>query len=321
MQNTNQMTVEQVVNFLKIKPGYRKEGAKRLSQKVLSGLASINTCRLAIKEFNSLSTSESTTDDKKLKVLIYDIETSYNIVSTWRVGYNINLSADSIIDERKIICVSYKWLGEDEVHTIAWDHNRDDKTLLENFIKVMNQSDIMVAHNGDKFDIKWIRARAIKHGLSMLPFYVQVDTLKIAKKNFYFNSNRLDYLCKFLGFEGKKSTTPGLWDKVIRGSNKESLEGLNEMIDYCEEDVRQLEKLYIKFRDWDKPKQHAGSLLYGNTASSPVDGSTDLTLVKTVTTNAGTRKRIMKDNKTNKTFEMSDANYKKFLKQMEEQNE
>ena len=48
----------------------------------------------------------------KPKRLFYDIETSYNIVKSWRIGYNINLNMEDIIQERAIITIAYKWEGE-----------------------------------------------------------------------------------------------------------------------------------------------------------------------------------------------------------------
>lgn len=46
----------------------------------------------------------------------------------------------------------------------------------------------------------------------MLPNYKQLIALKVAKSKLYLNSNRLDYISKFLGFEGKIETTPDLWE-------------------------------------------------------------------------------------------------------------
>lgn len=310
------MTVNEIINFLNDKPGYYREGASRLANKVLKGKASKEDCRVALKIVNNTFKSTTTVDTSKenLKVLLYDIETSYNIVSTWRAGYKINIPHYSIIKERAIICVSYKWLGEDEVYTITWDKDQCDKFLLEQFIEVMNEADILVAHNGDRFDVKWIKTRALFHGLEMLPNYTTVDTLWLAKKHFYFNSNKLDYISKFLGFEGKIQTDSGLWDRVILNNDTDAL---NEMVTYCEGDVVQLEKVYNKLKVFDKSKQHAGVLAGDTKASSPITGSKDLEWVKTNTTNAGTKKHIIRDKSVNRLFEMSDVNWKKYNKELE----
>ena len=301
------MTLNEIIEFLTSKPGYAKEGAKRLANKTFKGKASIADCSKAL--FLTRTKLGIIKDKEKLKTLIFDIETSYNIVSTWRAGYKINIPHYSIIKERAIICVSYKWLGEKEVYSISWDNNQDDKFLLEQFIEVMNEADVLVAHNANKFDIKWVKTRALKHGLEMLPTYSTVDTLSLAKKHFLFNSNKLDYISKFLGHEGKLNTESGLWDDVILKNDNTAL---NKMIDYCEEDVRQLEKVYNHLKQFDKPQQHAGALYEDNKQSSPISGSINLELVKITTTPAGTKKCIMRDLSTNRLFEMSHNNYKKW---------
>jgi len=88
------------------------------------------------------------------KRLFFDIETSFNIGIFWRSGYNLTIQPDDIIKERAIICVSWKWEGKDEVHNLTWDKNQCDKKLLKDFVKILNQADEIVAHNGDRFDIK-----------------------------------------------------------------------------------------------------------------------------------------------------------------------
>ena len=93
-------------------------------------------------------------DQHNIKRLFYDIETSPMVCYSWRIGWNLTLSHSNIIDNWKIICVSYKWEGSDKVYNLKWDKNQDDKTLLEKFVKVLNQADEIVAHNGDRFDIK-----------------------------------------------------------------------------------------------------------------------------------------------------------------------
>ena len=95
----------------------------------------------------------------KRKRLFFDIETSFNIGIFWRSGYNQTINPEDIIHERAIICVCYKWEGEDEVHTLTWDRNQSDKKLLKSFIQIMNRATEVVGHNGDRFDIKWLNTR------------------------------------------------------------------------------------------------------------------------------------------------------------------
>lgn len=180
------------------------------------------------------------------KRLFFDIETSPNIVFSWRIGHKINISHDNIIDERAIICVSYKWEGESKVHSLKWNKG-DDKELLEHFSKIIDSADEIVTQNGDRFDIKWLRARCIYHGIPISPKFNSIDTLKMAKAGFNFNSNRLDYMGSFLGVGEKLKTGYDLWKRVILDDDKEAMK---EMVEYCEEDVRLLERVYDKLQPY-----------------------------------------------------------------------
>ena len=97
-----------------------------------------------------------------IKRLFFDIETSPCIGYFWRPGYKVNLSYDNILEENKIICICYKWQHEDEVNSLTWDSKQNDKKMLQKFIKVANKADELVGHNGDRFDLKWVKTRCLK---------------------------------------------------------------------------------------------------------------------------------------------------------------
>ena len=307
------MNKEEVKEFLRSKRGYIKEGGKRLRNHLLNKgfTTTINICKEALREVRlETNTTTNKIQNNQGKILIYDIETSYNIGKFWRAGYNLNINPGDIIHERAIICISYKWLGEEQVYSLTWDKNQCDKFLLEQFIPILDEADMIVAHNGDRYDLKFIKTRALKHNLKMLINYKQFDTLKVAKAKFMFNSNKLDYISKFLGAEGKISTEMKLWDDIIL---RKCPKALIQMLDYCDEDVRQLEVVYNALVSWENPKFHIGVMNGGTKQTSPITGNVNIEQVKQMTTNSGTIKHIMRDLDTGRLFEMSDTNYKKFL--------
>lgn len=177
------------------------------------------------------------------KVLFFDIETSPNVVYSWRIGNQISLDPSCIIEERKMICASWKWLGEDTIYNMSWDKNQDDKNLARELAKALLKADVSIGHNGDNFDLKWIKTRLIYHKLDPVGNISTIDTLKIARNNFRFNSNKLDYIGQYLGI-GQKIDTGGfsLWKEVLAGNKK----SLKKMMDYCDQDVLLLEEVYKK---------------------------------------------------------------------------
>jgi DNA polymerase III epsilon subunit-like protein len=112
-----------------------------------------------------------------------------------------------------------------------------------------------VAHNGDGFDLPWLKTRCIFHGLPTFPTYKTVDTLQWARRKFYFNSNRLDYIAKFLGLGGKIKTEFGLWKKIVLHRDAAALK---QMADYCKRDVALLQQVYARIAPHVPCKTHAG---------------------------------------------------------------
>jgi hypothetical protein len=201
------------------------------------------------------------------RVLLYDIESSLETVTVFSLKYNDFIDPDNIIQERHVISVAYKWLGEPKVHAISLldDPKRfakdihDDSYVLKEFQKVLSEADCVVFHNGDQFDHKYLKTRMLVHGLPILSPITSIDTYKVAKQQLLFNSNRLDYLGKLLGFGGKKSTPKGLWLKVLRGDRQ----AIKVMVDYNKRDVTLLEKVFLKLQPF--VQSHINRELFGGT--------------------------------------------------------
>lgn len=188
------------------------------------------------------------------KILIYDIETSLETVAVFGLKYNDFIDPVNILTERHVVCVCWQWLGEKKVHAVSLldDPKRfakdphDDKFVCETFHDVLSEADVIVAHNGDNFDFRYLKTRMLKHGLPALPPITSVDTYKVAKSAFMFNSNKLDYLGKYLGFGGKKSTPKGLWLDVLAGNRK----AIRTMVEYNKRDVTLLRDVFMKLRPY-----------------------------------------------------------------------
>lgn len=303
------MQKDEIKIFLHSKPGYLKEGGKRLRRNLLNkGFeTTIADCKQAIREVTQeLRNNEVVVKDKHAKVLYYDIEVSYGIVKAWRPSYKARISYDDFIIHPRIICVSYKWEHEEEVNTLQWTHDQDDKFLLQEFVKELNKSDVIIGHNGDGFDLPWIKTRCLFHGIEMLPKYNSVDTLKIARYKHNFPSNKLDDIGDYLGLGRKMKTGMELWDRVIQDNNQEALD---YMVQYCEQDVLLLEKIHNVLKTQELNITHVGE----TKQSSPYTGGVNVELVKTTTSKTGTIKRLMRCLDTNRYFEWSNTDYKKYL--------
>lgn len=185
------------------------------------------------------------------KVLLLDIETAPNLGYTWG-KWEQNVIAFQ--QQWYMLSFAWKWLDSTEVSVHGLDDFRgykkdktNDKALIGELWNVLDEADIVVAHNGDAFDIKKTNARFILHDLPPPSPYKTIDTLKIAKKHFRFESNKLNDLGEHLGL-GAKAKTSGFqtWLGCMAGEP----ESWQEMKGYNAQDVLLLEKVYLKLRPW-----------------------------------------------------------------------
>jgi DNA polymerase elongation subunit (family B) len=248
------------------------------------------------------------------KRLFYDIETSFNVGIFWRSGYNLTINPSDIIHERAIICICYKWEGEDEIHSLTWSKKQSDKDMITKFIKVLHNADEIVAHNGDRFDLKWIRTRALIHGIDVMPSPKTIDTLKWAKKYFNFNSNKLDYIAKFLSV-GAKMETGGmdLWKDIVF---KKDQAALDKMVAYCKMDVEVLEAVFNKLTSYTTTQHNYAVQHHGDRWECPECTGTNFKYNKKVVTSAGTVHHWLKCrdcSKHNKINHLVYTKYQEFI--------
>lgn len=179
----------------------------------------------------------------KPKILLFDIETSPNLAWVWGKYQQDVIEYDK---EWQILCYAYKWMGERRVRSES-TKSQTEKDLVKKLWKLLDEADIVIAHNGDAFDIKKANAKFLEHGLTPPSGYQSVDTCKVARRYFKFNSNKLNDLARLLNI-GEKAKTGGfdLWMGCMNGNPLSWL----KMEFYCRKDVDLLEKVYFKLRPW-----------------------------------------------------------------------
>lgn len=248
----------------------------------------------------------------KVRRLLADIEVSPNIVLAWRAGYDLSINPESIIQERKIICIAYRWHGEKKTTVLCWDRNQDDRKMLKEFVEIANEADEVIFHHGDKFDVPWIRARCLIQGLGPIPDWKTVDTKKLAAARYLFNANKLDYLAKLLGVGEKRPSGYDLWKDILL---KKCPRAMEKMKHYCAGDVEILEGVYDKLVSGAKPKTHVGVLGGRERWTCPRTGSRNVSKSKTRVSAAGTVTHQMRENETGTYFTINDTAYRQYLKE------
>ena len=183
--------------------------------------------------------------------MVLDIESFPNQSWTWG-KWEQNVIA--FVREKMMCSVAWKWLGEKKVHCLALPDfpgynpkKYNNSLLVEKFYKEYIKADVVIAHNAFRFDEPMLRSEFIKNGLKPPPPHKVIDTLRIARQQFKFNSNKLDDLGELLGV-GRKVQHEGfgLWLGCMEGN----MRSWKKMIRYNIQDVKLLENVYLSIRSW-----------------------------------------------------------------------
>lgn len=120
-----------------------------------------------------------------------------------------------------------------------------DENVIRELIKTLPRFDRVIAHYGSRFDLPYLRSRALNLGLEF-PEYKslwQTDTWRIARNRLCISSNRLGNIANLLGIKQQKTRiTSYHWIKALTGRQ----ESLDYILKHCRIDVEVLQKVYNK---------------------------------------------------------------------------
>jgi hypothetical protein len=187
---------------------------------------------------------------RKAKILYLDLETSPNKAFTWGKWQQ---DVPAFQSEWYMLGFCAKWSGGKTISRVLPDYksykpgSEDDTAMVAELWSLMDEADVIIAHNGNSFDCKMANVRFLINGMPPPSPYQTVDTLKVARKHFRFNSNKLDDLGKTLKI-GRKVQHSGfsLWVGCMDGDAK----AWSTMRKYNKQDVTLLEKVYLTLRPY-----------------------------------------------------------------------
>lgn len=237
------------------------------------------------------------------KILLIDIETLPMEILVWAL-YKQRPSYEQVIKDWCILSYSAKWLFDDKIYrdVISPDEaiKREDTSIIQGLWDLINEADIIIAHNGLRFDMRKINARFMLNNMMPPSRYQVIDTLKHAQKIAAFSSHKLNDLLSMLDLSAKIKTEYDLWKRCagLNVTRKQHVDALREMLNYNINDVKILEDLYVELRPWIFPHPNLGLFDTSNISCCPSCGSTDITWKGYYYTSAGRYK----------TFRCNDCN-------------
>lgn len=186
---------------------------------------------------------------KPLKVLHYDMETTPMDVWAWRPGQDW-IPHEATKRDYWFLSWAAKWAGKGFVYSDVVSpeeaRNWDDARITASIHALVGEADVLVAHNGDSFDWPKLNGRFLLHGLDPIQPPRTIDTLKLARKNFGFAYNKLDYLAHIMGLGNKIKTEFEWWTSAMEGDAAT----LAKMVKYNRHDVVLLEKVFDKMKPY-----------------------------------------------------------------------
>lgn len=195
------------------------------------------------------------------RALVLDIERAqgWALVPFWDLSdfKNRRIHAKYVQEWPRTICLAWKWLGESDIGFSAEWVDRED--MLATAWQLYDEADIVVGHNIDSFDTKKLAGEWVELGYDSPSPWKSVDTLKVARSRFGFESNTLDSLAKRLGLEGKSDHyDPEVAALALAGD----VEAQERLESYNKGDVEQTELVYLRLRGW--AKSHPNVSLYSD---------------------------------------------------------
>ncbi len=188
-----------------------------------------------------------------MKILHLDIETAPHRVYCWGL-WDQNIGLNQIEEVGYTLCWAAKWHGKKKIFFDSL-HRSSREDMIEEVHGLLEEADAVVHYNGTKFDIPTLNKEFILLGLDPPAGFKEIDLLRIARHRFKFPSNKLDYVAQALGLGAKtKHIGMGLWKGCMEGDKK----SWRTMEAYNKQDVRLLEKVYIRMLPWIKSHPNYG---------------------------------------------------------------
>lgn len=205
------------------------------------------------------------------KIVTLDIERLPGRHATWHRGQTVSgpfwdlneikgwtgrrIHPDDVQEWPRTICAAWRWYGEEEVHFASeWQVGGYDGFMRRAW-EAFDSADIIVGHNMGRFDGPLLMSGWAEMGLPAPSPYKVIDTLKVARQVFGFESNTLDALNKRLGVDAKTDRYDVATARAAVSGDKDAQE---KLASYNRGDIVASEALFDRLRPYAKGLPHMG---------------------------------------------------------------
>lgn len=217
--------------------------------------------------------------DGKIRILMLDIETTPDKNYTWG-RFNVNIGINQTIETGAMVCFAAKWYGQEEIEFYSeWEHGFEG--MVQEAWRLLNEADIVIHFYGSRFDIPHINTCCLILGFPPPKPFKQIDLKLQVGSRFKFSSNKLEFVSRVLGLEGKVEHEGfPLWDKLMNETRRNGEKPFSEEVEldakvrmeiYNKRDVFLLDEVYEAILPWitNHPHRH----LYEDGRGCPTCGA------------------------------------------------
>lgn len=174
------------------------------------------------------------------KVFLELVEQSGSLVTLDIETMNLNA------DYGSMLCMSWKNFGSD-VKTVSVKQVGDDKEAVLYAKEVLEEAKCWLTFNGKNFDIKYLNSRLLYHGSAPIEKRHHLDLYQQLKPKLRITRKGLGPIAGWLKLEeGKMGVSQSLWSEAPAKWK----ENKKVLIARCESDVRVLENMYLKTKNF-----------------------------------------------------------------------
>lgn len=204
------------------------------------------------------------------KILLIDIETAPINAYVWSLW---KTNVIEIIEDWYLLSAAWQWHGNDEILFARKSKQKaNDRALVKTIWDLFDEADVVVAQNGDRFDIPKMTAKFVQYELNMPSHFTTVDTLKMARKH-GFTSKSLDNLARRLGI-GRKLPHQG--KHTWLGCIAEDEDSWKVMEEYNKHDVWLMNEVWGRLAPYSDVVPNMQHWTGNGTCVNPRCGSNDL---------------------------------------------
>jgi hypothetical protein len=196
-----------------------------------------------------------------VKILALDIETTPMTTYTWGL-WNQNIGINQVEVPSSVMCFAARWVDEpkNRIHFYSeFDYPHDD--MIEAAWELVDEADALLTWNGISFDEKHLNREFLLADLGPPSPVQSIDLMAQVKRQFRFDSNKLDWVSQQLGV-GQKVGHAGfqLWLDCMANDPT----AWRKMETYNKQDVHLLVDLFARLSPWLRlPNQNLFEFLSG----------------------------------------------------------